>query len=77
MPRIGKSVILNMMAKVIESRWVVEVLTWVHDVVSANGTVINVDVYRGSVRRRELTPSPEGYCVPLFDFKALDSGCFH
>ena len=25
----------------------VEALTWVHDVVSANGTVINVDVYRG------------------------------
>ena len=47
MPRIGKSVILNIMAKVIESLWVVEVLTWVHDVVSANGTVINVDVYRG------------------------------
>jgi hypothetical protein len=27
---------------------------------------------RVSINERELTPSPEGYCVPLLDFKALD-----
>ena len=36
----------------------------VHDMVTANGTVINMDV-----------PTPKGYGIPLFDFKALSSSC--
>lgn len=32
----------------------------IHNVVPADGTVINHDI-----------PGPEGYCIPLFHFKAL------
>lgn len=35
----------------------------IHDMVTADGTIVNVDV-----------PTPKGNSVPLFDFKAL-SGC--
>ena len=58
-PRIGKLVILNIIAKVIDPLMASE-LTRVHDVVSADGTVINVDVYKGQYLREGAYPKPRG-----------------
>ena len=55
MPRIGKLVILN----IIFEPLMASELTWVHDVVSADGTVINVDVYKGSVLSRGSLPQAQ------------------
>ena len=53
-------------------------LTWVHDVVSANGTVVDVYVYKKMNEQVVITPSPKGDSVPLFDLKALlDGSSFH
>ena len=40
--------------------------------VSADGTVVDVDVYE-LIKSGRLTPSPEGNGVPLLDFEALGS----
>ena len=55
MPRIGKLVILN----IIFEPLMASELTWVHDVVSADGTVINVDVYTGDLVRGGSLPQAQ------------------
>ena len=68
MPRSDKSVNLNTISKVIVPMGKEE-LTWVHDVVSANGTVINVDVYterEGVSTEEEPYPKPRGLLHSTF-----------